>query len=89
MCFMKSKIIEIIDNLLNSFKSNKSGWSARKLTSFVIVVFGVIYGHIKYIEKQNFIEVLSIDYLMILLLLGLVTFSQINELRNGKKEDKE
>jgi hypothetical protein len=82
-----NKVKEIIENILNSFKSNKEGFSARKLTSFVIVSIGVVYGHIKYVEQSNFVEVLSIDYIMVLLLLGLVTFSQVIELKNGKHED--
>lgn len=45
----------------------------------------IAYCHFKYVDKSNVIEVLIIDSLLLLLLLGLVTFQQVIEFKNGSK----
>jgi hypothetical protein len=77
---------KLLNNIYGSFNNIKGeGWAARKLTAFAFMVL-VLYLHIKYVDKSNGVEVLIIDCLMILLLLGMVTFEQILLFKNGNKK---
>lgn len=70
-------------NIADSFNNNPgTGWSGRKLTAFTVTCM-VIYCHLKYIDKDNVVEVLIIDFIAIGFLLGLVTFEQILKFKNG------
>ena len=74
-----------IENLLNSFKLGKSGFSFRKLTAIVIIIC-VILIHIKWFLYGDIKQVdmlLAIDYGFIATLLGLTT---ISDHLNNKKE---
>lgn len=80
---MKAIFKFIIDNLLNSLSTNELGWSARKLTAFVIMIL-VIIAHIKWImscyKTSDFSllpEILIIDFSTILTLLGLTTWERL------------
>lgn len=81
---------EIINNILLSFKANKEGFAARKLSAFVSVAIGIILS-LKYTDTSILIYVLSIWLLFALLLMGIVTFQEIIQLKNGelKQEIKE
>lgn len=74
----------VVKNILDSFKNNKSGYAARKLSAFAIMIC-IIYCHYKYVDAKNVIEVLIIDFSALFLLLGLVTAQNIIELKNGKQ----
>jgi hypothetical protein len=73
-----------LSNILNSFNNSSEGFSARKLTAFAFVLF-TLYIHLRYIDKSNAIEALTIDGLMILLLLSIITFEQIIKFKEGNK----
>jgi hypothetical protein len=77
---------EIINGLWASFNTYEKGASARKLTAFALMVL-IAYCHIKYVDNTNVIEAIIIDLSGVLLCLGLVTASNIIELKNGSKKD--
>lgn len=83
------KIKEIFENILNSFKTNSDGYSARKISAFVIIVM-VICLHIKWFrsDRWEYIgEVLGFDFMFILCCLGLATWQSVKEksLDNGSE----
>ena len=73
---------KIFENLLNSLNNQDSGFSARKLTAFALMVL-IAYVHYKYVDLSNAIEAILIDLGGVLLLLGIVTFEQIIRFREG------
>ena len=87
-------IKEILKNVIGSLNNKKnSGFSARKLTA-VIIVFCIILIHISWLkhaflrEDYKFIvEILSIDSLFVLLLLGILTIEQVAKLKNSNKNE--
>jgi len=93
---IKSKITDIYEGLIGSLDNKKnSGFSARKISVLVIMIM-VILIHISWLkhaflrEDYKFIvEILSIDSLFVLLLLGIVTIEQINKLKGLKKTNEE
>jgi hypothetical protein len=78
--------MNIWENLVKSFTTEKGGFAARKLTAFALMVL-IAYCHIKYVDNTNVIEAIIIDLSGVLLCLGLVTASNIIELKNGSKKD--
>ena len=76
---------KIITNLIESLNTQDGGYSARKLTSFSLMVL-IAYVHYKYVDLNNAIEAILIDLGGVLLLLGIVTFEQILKFKNGSKE---
>jgi hypothetical protein len=90
---MKDILKFIIDNLLNSFSTNELGWSARKLTAFIITLL-VIIAHVKWItscyRNSDFSllpEILIIDFSTILTLLGLTTWERLKIFKKGDSRD--
>lgn len=84
---MKEK--NFFQKLLLTFDNSKDGHSARKWTSFTITLC-VVVGHFIYYKhcfiKEDFsifAEVLIIDYVAVGFFLGLITFQNIIELKNG------
>lgn len=75
-----------ITNILNSFKNDKDGFSARKLTAFALMGC-IMYIHKYYVTEGNATEVLIIDLCGVLIALGIVTAQNIIELRNGKNSN--
>lgn len=90
---MKNKALEIFNNLLNSLKSNKSGFSARKLTSLVLICC-VVFAHYMIFRNENALEVFETvilyDFGMVAVLLGLVDAQDLikhkREIDNKPKE---
>jgi len=82
---MKEKT-EIFGNLVKSFNTEKGGFAARKLTAFALMVC-IAWIHYLFVDTNNAIEALIIDLVGVAFFLGLVSFTQILELKNGKKED--
>jgi hypothetical protein len=81
---------EIMQNILNSFNTNKSGYSSRKLTAFIIVLM-VVITHIKWLTLGNLTQlemVLTIDYSFIAALFGMTTYQALKSSKN-KEENKE
>jgi len=79
---MKKIFNDFKNNLSASFKFEKGGYSARKLTSAAVMLM-VIVAHIVWIkhcfQKSDFnllSEVLIIDYGFVAALLGMTTYSQ-------------
>jgi hypothetical protein len=76
----------MIKQLLGSFDNVKgSGFSARKLTAFALMLC-IAFIHFRFVDKDNAIEALMIDLSGVLLCLGIVTAQNIIELKNGKNE---
>ena len=74
--------MKIIKDIWASFNNHEKGASARKLTAFALIVM-IVYIHYKQLSADNAIEFLIIDLCGVFLSLGLVTFAQIIELKNG------
>ena len=77
---------KIIENLINSLNNTDSGYSARKLTAFSLMIL-IAYVHYKYVDLSNAIEAILIDLGGVLLLLGIVTFEQIIRFREGSPKE--
>ena len=77
---------KIIENLINSLNNSDSGFSARKLTAFSLMIL-IAYVHYKYVDLSNAIEAILIDLGGVLLLLGSVTFEQIIRFREGSPKE--
>ena len=78
--------MNIINKILGSFDNSKDGFSARKLSAFVFVLFSA-YIHINYISTDNAIEALFVDSGTLLLCLGIITMEQIIKFKNGDKQE--
>lgn len=91
---LKHKFSQIYTGLIGSLDNKKNtGFSARKITVLIIVIC-IILIHLSWLkhaflrEDYKFIvEILSIDSLFVLLLLGIVTIEQIAKLKNGNKNE--
>ncbi len=78
------KIKEIFNNILHSLKTDKEGYSARKLSAFVIILMVVIL-HVKWFRSDRWeyiAEVLGFDFMFILCCLGLATWQAVKEKSN-------
>lgn len=73
----------LFTNILNSFKNDKDGFSARKLTAFGLMGC-IVYIHKYYVTSENATEMAIIDLCGVLIALGIVTAQNIIELKNGK-----
>ena len=79
-----NKLKEIFNNILHSLKTDKEGYSARKLSALVIIIMVIIL-HVKWFrsDKWEYIsEVLFLDYTFVLVCLGLATWQAIKEKKN-------
>lgn len=72
---------------VKTFTTENDGGSARKLSAFFAVV--IVGGYITYINTtpENVESILIIWLLFAVLCLGMVTFQQIIEFKNGKKDE--
>lgn len=81
------KLKEILNNLLDSFKTNSNGFSARKISAFAIIVM-VISLHIKWFnsDKWEYVgEILALDFAFVSVALGMTTYEAIKK-NNQPKE---
>ena len=85
---MWKKIKETINNLIQSFDNDKHGFSGRKLTAFWFVMLTTCLEY-KYTNVDNIVEIASINKLLVLLLLGVVTFEQIIKFKSGQDAEKQ
>lgn len=70
---------DILNKLLSALDTHSVGFSARKLSAFVIIIC-CIAAHVKWMALGDFTQlttVLTIDYGFIGLCLGLTTFEKI------------
>jgi len=81
---MKKHIQEVFHHIHRSFTNDKTGYSARKLSSFWFMIL-VTFIHCKYCNQQTAYDFLLADCAMILLLLGIVTVQNVIEFKNGGK----
>jgi hypothetical protein len=75
---------ELINKILAGLDTHSQGFSARKMSAFVVVVC-VIAAHVKWITLGDLTDlgtVLTIDYAFISALLGLTTYEAIK--KDGK-----
>ena len=71
------KLREILDNLLDSFKTN----SGRQLSAFVIIIMVVVL-HIKWFQsdKWEYVgEILALDFAFVSVALGMTTYEAIKK----------
>jgi len=76
---------ELINKILAGLDTHSVGFSARKMSAFVVVIC-VIAAHVKWITLGDLTDlgtVLTIDYTFISALLGLTTYEAI---KNGNKQ---
>jgi len=67
-------------NWLSSSADNYSnGASGRKLTAIVIVAL-MIYGHMHWVDRDNYYDIHFLDVCFVCILLGIVTIEQIIKL---------
>ena len=85
--FIPKLILNAIADIWNSFKDDKGGLGARRLTTFAFMVC-VVYLHRKYSDKAP-TEFLIIDCIMILLLLAILTTEKLIEILAIFKDKKE
>ena len=81
-------IIRVLTYLLQSFTTENGGASARKLTAFAAVLVA-IYITYHYTDKDNVITMVIIWLSTGMLCLGLVTFAQLIQLKNGNNGNTE
>ena len=75
------KLRQIINNLLDSFKTNANGYSCRKISAFVIIVM-VVSLHIKWFQsdKWEYVgEILALDFAFVSVALGMTTYEAIKK----------
>lgn len=79
--------MQIIDTIYKymGLLNEKGSPSAHKLSSFAAIVF-IGYCHYRYVTAANATTVIIIDWLVALLLLGRVTFSEILKFKNGNTD---
>lgn len=80
--------MKIINNLINSFTTDKSGFSARKLSAFAAVIVA-IYITVKLVPIAAQIDALYAWLFFALICLGIVTIEQIINLKNGKTNNEQ
>lgn len=89
---IREKIAEIYKGVIGSLDNKKNtGFSARKITVLVVMVC-IILIHLSWLKHaflredyEYIIEILTIDSLFVLLLLGIVTIEQITKLKQGAR----
>ncbi len=80
--------MNIWDNLVKSFTTEKGGFAARKLTAFSFMVC-IAFVHWTALNKDNVQVFLWVDLCGVMLSLGLVTAGNIIELKNGSKQQED
>jgi hypothetical protein len=72
---------ELIRKFIGSLDNKEEGFSARKLTAFVMVILVIIID-IKWLNSQQWIyisEILGLHFMFILTLLGLATWQKVQD----------
>lgn len=86
---MRKIISDIYNGVLGSMDNTNKGFSARKVSAFVVIVL-VIVTHIKWfkLDKWEYLaEVLFLDFTFILVCLGLATWQNIKTKQIEKQND--
>lgn len=84
---MKNFLLDFFNNLKNSLNNKKDeGFSARKLTAFIIVAC-IVFMHIEWgIDSKFTVEILICDLVGVAFFLGLITMDQIIRFKNENKK---
>lgn len=77
---------KIIAKLLNSFDTEKGGYSGRKLSAFVSIIIAAYFGF-RFGDEKSIVELTIIWLSFALLCLGIVTIEQIIKLKNNGQTD--
>jgi hypothetical protein len=78
---------KLFNEIYKSFKNlEEDRLSARKLTSFAFVCF-CGYIHIAHVDKSNAVSALTIDGIVLLLLLGIITAQNVIQFKHGKQDN--
>jgi nitrogen fixation/metabolism regulation signal transduction histidine kinase len=93
---IKKRFIDLYEGIIGSLDNKKNkGFSARKISVLVVMVC-IIFVHASWLKHaflredyEYIIEILTIDSLFVLLLLGIVTMEQITKFKNGSKPKEE
>lgn len=97
---VKEKLTELYKGFVGSLDNRKnSGFSARKLTSIIVIVC-IVLVHASWLKHaflredyEYMIDILVIDSVFVLLLLGIVTLEQVKNFKvlnsSKKKESKD
>lgn len=83
---MKKIISEFYNGFIGSFDNTEKGFSARKVSSFVVIML-VVTLHVKWFNSQHWeyiAEILFLDYTFVLVCLGLATWQKIKEKDEAK-----
>lgn len=75
--------MKILDNLIQSFTTEKGGFAARKLTAFAFMVC-IAYIHYSALTIDNVEVFLWVDLAGVMLCLGLVTAEQLISIKGGQ-----
>lgn len=81
---MFEPFMKIINWLAASTDNSPNGPSGRKLTAITIMAL-IIHGHLKYVSKDNFYDVLIVYVVFVCVLLGIVTVEQIIKFLGDKQ----
>lgn len=81
-----SKIMQIVNWFASSVDNHTAGPSGRKLTAITFMAL-IIHGHAKYVNKDNYYDVLITYEVVICLLLGIITVEQIIKFFGDKPKD--
>jgi len=88
--FITKSITTFINKLMKSFGVHDDGFSARKMTAFIVVLL-IVYTHYKWLKScysnNDFgllPQVLMIDFTALLTLLGLTTWEKIKTMQSDK-----
>jgi len=81
------KLSELYYALFYSFDATPdTGFDPRKITAWAIVALAA-YSHINFVDQSVVIEALSIDYIFISILLGVVTVEQYLRFKQGSQNN--
>jgi len=78
-------IVKRIQDLIDSFYNTKAGMSGRKLTAFALILM-MYHVHMNHVDNTNAVDVLWVDAILVLLLLGIITVQNLIELKNGSAQ---
>jgi len=78
----------VISNIIESLHNNPGGFSARKLSALYCLIVGMVVTF-KFGNSNNSVELTIIWVLAAFLFLGIITFQQITDFKNGTKVTKE
>ena len=79
---MKKFLISIIKDFIASLNNRPGGFSLRRLCVLIIMVC-IVWVHIKYVDVNNAVDIITYDMIFILALFGIVTFDKLYQFKNN------